>query len=106
MAKPSPQNEYVLNLQRLTADQLGAIMGLSASRITQLHREGMPKVRRGTFDLKSCLTWYKDKWASGLQKDKSLLAQRKALMREQTIKIRLENEARQARVKFALSNSF
>jgi len=46
----------------LTADELADILGLTAGRVRQLVKLGMPRTGRGEYGLRACVRWLLEYW--------------------------------------------
>ena len=74
------------------ADALGEFMEVSKAQVLKLYREGMPRVKRGRYDVKVCVVWYLDRLRSRVQGDiaTGVKDERAKLVKEQTRRTRLE----------------
>ena len=71
-------------------EQLTEVLGLSKSRITQLVREGMPKIALGKFDGARCCRWYIDFKTRPAKDSTDVLEARQRLYDAQLVKTKLE----------------
>jgi hypothetical protein len=66
--------------------------------VGQLVGKGMPKVRRDCFELLPAITWYISFISAAGAEAESVDEQRRALLYEQTVKTRLENDTNRKRL--------
>lgn len=82
---PKPIGGTIPNVSR---DTLAGVFGVSPRSITYWCDEGMPRVRRGTFDVAACVQW---RLSTLMQRDQGTSdEERRALVRAQTERTQLE----------------
>ena len=77
------------------ARDVAQVFGVSERRIAQFVIEGMPKGGRGNYNIPECHKWYNARYGGQL-KDRTLDEQRQELIKEQTLKTKLENDTKQS----------
>lgn len=63
-----------MNPFHVTGSELADILGLTPTRITQLAKEGMPRLPQGGFDLRAAAGWYCSKLRNQAESARSELA--------------------------------